>query len=72
MVSEELGLESAFIAFGDVTVDAVVPVGATPVNGYMVLPGSKEPLTVPGTATHVAAITASGTADLYFTSGDGI
>lgn len=72
MITEALGLELAFIALGDVTVTAVVPTNATPVNGFAILPGSKEPITVSPGQTHLAAITASGTATLYITSGDGI
>lgn len=72
MLTEALGLEIAFVAVGDNTVTAVIPTNATPVNGYAVLPGSKEPITVGPGQTHLAAITASGTATLYITSGDGI
>jgi len=60
-----------FVEFGTSGVTAVVPsggtVGATPVNG-----GDAQMFSVPLNATHVAAITASGTATLYITPGEGL
>lgn len=53
-----------FIKFGDSTVTAAVtdiPVEIGVARGF----------TPPGTATHVAAIIASGTATVYFTAGEG-
>lgn len=72
MITEALGLEIAFIAVGDDTVTATVPTNATPVKGFAILPGSKEPITVAPGQTHLAAVTSTGTATLYLTSGDGI
>lgn len=61
----------AFIAFGDVTVVAVVPSG-TPAQATPVLPGSAFVVTVPPGATHVAGICAGGgTATAWFTKGQG-
>lgn len=61
----------AFIAFGDVTVTAVVPSG-TPAQATPVLPGAAFVLTIPPGATHVAGICAGGnTATLWFTKGQG-
>jgi len=58
----------AFIAFGSSTTTVVIPTTAQ--NGYPILPGTKEVLTVPPGATHVAVIgTVAST--LYFTGGDG-
>lgn len=58
------GTVPVFIVFG--REDAVATTGATPVA-----PGSTAIFTVPEGATHVAAITASGTATVYFTAGEG-
>lgn len=63
------GGQTAFIKFGDSTVTAAV-------TDMPILPGAIETFTVPlatpqALFTHVAAITASSTATLYFTSGDG-
>lgn len=54
----------AFIEFGDSTVEAAV-------TDYPILPGTVQTLTVPRGVTYVAAITATSTATLYFTRGDG-
>ena len=62
----------AYIAFGDVTVEATVPNGATP-GSMPILPGAIEVFTIPvGTITHVAAISSgAGVATLTFTQGYG-
>lgn len=54
----------AFIAFGDVTVTATT--ARMPIQ-----PGATETFTI-GANGYVAAITASGTATLYFTNGEGL
>lgn len=59
------GGDVAFIEFGDSTVAATVAASMP------ILPGSAEMFSVPGAFTHVAAITAAGTAPLYFTTGQG-
>lgn len=55
---------ATFIRFGTVTVNAAV-------TDVPILPGTVEVFTVPPGATHVAAITGTSTATLYFTAGDG-
>ncbi|MFC3469191.1 hypothetical protein ACFOHT_04865 [Massilia oculi] len=58
------GTATAFLHFGDVTVAsnaAKMPIKA----------GATETFTT-GTASHVAAVTASGTTNLYFTNGEGL
>lgn len=60
-----------FVEFGGSAVVAVVPsggtLGGTPING-----GDAQMFSVPINATYLAAITASGTASLYITPGEGI
>lgn len=58
------GAGTAFIAFGDVTVTATT--SRLPVRS-----GATEVFTK-GAAGYVSAITVSGTANLYFTSGEGL
>ncbi len=65
MVTAPAGGAVCFIAFGTSAVTAAVT--DTPI-----LPGSVQTFSVPGTATHVAGITASSTQTLYFTSGEGV
>src|SRR6266568_5006340 len=48
----------------------VIPVDGTPANGYRVLGGSKETITVPANAWF-SAITASGTSSTSITPGEG-
>jgi hypothetical protein len=55
----------AFITFGDSTVTAATA------TGIPLGPGAIEVFSVPLNATHIAAITASGTATLYVTPGEG-
>jgi len=55
---------AAFIKFGDATVTAAV-------TDIAIGPGFNRIFTVPKGATHVAGITGSSTATLYFTCGDG-
>lgn len=65
MVTSLAANAATFIAFGtSAAVEAAVT--DTPI-----LPGTVNVFTVPSAWTHVAAITATGTATLYFTSGDG-
>lgn len=72
MIAEVLGTDVAYIALGDSTVVAVLPSGVPDARCYPILPRSEEPLSVGPLTTHVAAITAAGTARLIFTSGDGV
>lgn len=58
------GTAPAFIKFGTATVEAAVTDIAIP-------SGFNRIFTIPPGATHVAGITASSTATLYFTRGDG-
>jgi len=60
-----LGSATSFVVFGDSTVEATVEAGMP------ILPNTTEKFTVSAAHTHVAAITASGTATLYVTSGLG-
>jgi hypothetical protein len=58
------GSVTAFILFGTS--------GVTATTGNMPVPaGAVEVLSVPEGTTHVATITASGTATVYFTAGEG-
>ena len=59
------GTTVAFIKFGDSTVTATT--SDTPILG-----GSSRGFTPPPTATHMAAIMASGTANIYVTVGAGL
>lgn len=60
--------ELAFIAFGT---DDVTAVGGTSAPDIPVPPGTVQTFTCPAWATHVAAITDSGTAALYILTGEG-
>lgn len=61
------GGEAAWISFGDSTVTAATTGRAIPVGA-----GQARPFALPNRATHVAAITASGNCDVYFTPGRGV
>lgn len=63
------GSAIAYVAIGTSTVTATVPAAAG-ANGSMPVGSGITEIQVAGN-THVAAITASGTADLYFTVGEG-
>lgn len=63
-VAVAAGGSIAFVRFGTTAVNALVT--DTPV-----LPGTIEIFTVPTGMTHVAGITSTGTATVYFTAGDG-
>lgn len=58
------GSATTFIAFGDSTVTATT-------SGIAIPSGFNRIFTIPAGATHVAGITASSTATVYFTRGDG-
>lgn len=60
------GSVTAFIAFGDSTIVAVATT-STPV-----LAGTQQVFTRPYSSTHVATITGTGTATVYFTPGVGV
>ncbi len=55
---------TSFIKFGISTVEAAV-------TDFPILAGTVQVLTIPMSATHVAAINATGAQTLYFTAGDG-
>lgn len=59
------GAATVFLEFGDGSTTAAVA------TGYPVLSGQTKVVTLPMSATHVAAITASGTATVYVTTGRG-
>lgn len=62
----------AYINFGDVTVTATLPSGATP-GSMPVGPGETCGFSIsPSAVTHVAAICSAGTPIVYFTPGNGI
>lgn len=61
----------AFIAFGDSSVAAVVPNGATP-GSVPIGPGETAGFSIPPGTTHVAAICSAGTPIVYFTAGNGV
>jgi hypothetical protein len=61
----------AFIAFGDVTVVATVPNGATP-GSVPIGAGETAGFSIPTGTTHVAAICGAGTPLVYFTPGQGV
>jgi hypothetical protein len=58
------GTATAFVKFGDVTVTAAT-------TNMPIPAGAIEAFRPPGASTHIAAITSSGTATLYVTSGEG-
>lgn len=61
---------AGFIAFGDSTVTASLPNGATP-GSMPIGAGNTSGFSIPPGTTHVAAICAAGTPILYFTPGNG-
>jgi hypothetical protein len=61
----------AYVNFGDSTVVATVPAGATP-GSMPIGPGETAGVTVPEGTTHAAAICTAGTPIVYFTPGNGI
>lgn len=60
----------AFVTFGDVTVNAVLPSGATP-GSIPIGPGQTAGFSIPPGTTHAASICAAGTPIVYFTPGNG-
>lgn len=61
------GTDTVFIKFGTSSSVTAATTTSMPIPG-----GAVEILSCPPTYTHVAAITASGTPTVYFTTGDGI
>ena len=61
----------AFVAFGDVTVVAVVPNGAVP-GSVPIGPGETCGFSISPATTHVASICTAGTPIVYFTPGNGL
>ena len=66
------GTVPVFVAFGGASVDAAVPADNGMANGMPIAPGRETGVTVPGGATHVSVITATGTATVYLTAGAGV
>lgn len=66
------GSAEAFIVTGGSDVEAEIPADGVPANGMPIGAGHTETFRADRTHTHLAAITASGTATLYITTGDGI
>lgn len=65
------GSVPVFVAPGGPTVNAVIPAGGT--KGAMpIAPGRETGFTLAGGQTHLAFITATGTAAVYVTQGAGI
>lgn len=62
---------TAFVALGDSTVAAVIPTGST-LGAIPIAAGRETGITVKGAPTHIAAIAASGSGNLYITQGNGI
>ena len=60
----------AYVNFGDVTVVATVPAGATP-GSMPIGAGETAGFTVPEGTTHAAAICSAGTPIVFFTPGNG-
>lgn len=65
------GTGTVFVAFGDGTVTATVPNGAT-AGSIPIGAGQNVLFTLRRGETNVAAITASGTATVYVTPGEGV
>lgn len=61
----------AFINFGDVTVTATLPSGATG-GSIPIGPGETAGFSVPPGTTHMAAICSAGTPIVYVTPGNGV
>jgi hypothetical protein len=66
------GTVDVFIVFGGSDVAAVIPAVGSPANGIPIGAGHTEAFRAPAGNTHLAAITASGTATLYITTGRGL
>lgn len=64
------GAVSVFVAFSTATLTAAIPVNGTPANGFIIPAGMMVTL-CKGSATYIAAVTASSTATLYFYQGYG-
>lgn len=61
-----------FIATGADSATAAIPANGTPANGMPIAPGATIGISLQGSQTHIAAITASGAATIYVTQGSGI
>jgi hypothetical protein len=61
-----IGTQTVFIAFGDSTVTATVA------DGFPMIANSVECISMPSTATHVAAIASGTGSTLYATVGEGV
>jgi hypothetical protein len=66
-----IGTVPVFWTSGDSAVNAVVPVVGGASGGAPIQPGTQVSHTIPNGHTHVAFITASGTATVYVTPGQG-
>jgi hypothetical protein len=70
VVSDPSNTVNVFVAFGGSSIAAVAPVSGTPANGILIGPGVVVSLDK-SQATYAAAITSSGTANIYFYQGAG-
>lgn len=66
------GSVAVFVRFGNSSVTATVPVVGGAAGGVAIAPGSVEPFGIRSSDTHVAAITSSGSATVYWTLGEGV
>jgi len=66
------GSVPVFVAPGGATVVAVIATTGTAASGMPIAPGRETGFTLAGGQTHLAFITASGTATVYVTQGSGI
>jgi hypothetical protein len=66
------GTVPVFVAPGGSTVNAVIPVSGGATGAMPIAPGRETGFTLAGGQTHLAFITASGTATVYVTQGRGI
>lgn len=66
------GTSTVFVAFGDSSVAAAVPADGNAANGMPIAPGRETGIRFPTAVTHMSVITATGTATVYLTAGDGV
>jgi hypothetical protein len=69
--------KAVYFAIGNSTVTCVAPAPGVPQYGYVAVPGQNIVLTVPkqfspSDSLYIAFITESGTAECYFTPGEGL
>lgn len=66
------GSAIAYVEFGTVAVNAVVPTAGSTVGSMPIGNGVTEVFAIGRECTYLAAITGASTADLYFTLGSGV